>query len=86
MIRPLLERELTRNMITAGMSTVHAVNNSQPVLDAVPSAGATDLRKTRGAPGQRRAPLDERAALEQVMPEIGRIGFMADSVASPRGA
>ena len=49
MIRPLLERDLTRNMITAGMSTVHAVTSSQPVLDAVPKAGATDLRKTRGA-------------------------------------
>jgi glyceraldehyde 3-phosphate dehydrogenase len=36
MMRPLLMRDLTRNMITAGMSTVHAVTNSQPVLDAVP--------------------------------------------------
>ena len=34
MMRPLLERDLTRNMITAGMSTVHVVTNSQPVLDA----------------------------------------------------
>ena len=84
MMRPLLDRDLTRNMITAGMSTVHSVTNSQPVLDAVPKAGATDLRKGRGA-------LDNivltstnaAAALEQVMPEIAGIGFMADSVRIP---
>ncbi len=84
MMRPLLDRDLTRDMITAGMSTVHAVTNSQPALDAVPKAGATDLRKSRGA-------LDNivltstnaAAALEQVMPEIARIGFMADSVRIP---
>ena len=51
MMRPLLDRDLTRNMITAGMSTVHAVTNSQPVLDAVPGAGDKDMRKTRGAMG-----------------------------------
>ena len=84
MMRPLLDRDLTRDMMTAGMSTIHAVTNSQPLLDAVPKAGAIDLRKTRGA-------LDNivltstnaAAALEQVMPEIGRIGFMADSVRVP---
>ena len=84
MIRPLLERDLTRNMITAGMSTVHAVTNSQPVLDAVPKAGATDLRKTRGAFGNVvLTSTNAAAALEMVMPEIGRIGFMADSVRIP---
>ena len=84
MIRPLLERDLTRNMITAGMSTVHAVTNSQPVLDAVPQAGATDLRKTRGALGNVvLTSTNAAAALELVMPEIGRIGFMADSVRIP---
>ena len=84
MIRPLLERDLTRNMITAGMSTVHAVTNSQPVLDAVPKAGATDLRKTRGALGNVvLTSTNAAAALELVMPEIGRIGFMADSVRIP---
>jgi glyceraldehyde 3-phosphate dehydrogenase len=84
MMRPLLERELTRNMITAGMSTVHAATNSQPLLDAVPAAGATDLRKTRGALGNVvLTSTNAAAALEQVMPEIGRIGFMADSVRIP---
>jgi len=84
MMRPLLERDLTRNMITAGMSTVHAATNSQPVLDAVPAAGATDLRKSRGALGNVvLTSTNAAAALEQVMPEIGRIGFMADSVRIP---
>lgn len=84
MIRPLLDRELTRDMITAGMSTIHAVTNSQPVLDSVPKAGATDLRKTRGAMGNLvLTSTNAAAALEQVMPEIGVIGFMADSVRVP---
>ena len=51
MMRPLLDRDLTKDMITAGMSTVHAVTNSQPALDAVPAAGAKDMRKSRGALG-----------------------------------
>ncbi len=84
MMRPLLERDLTRHMITAGMSTVHAVTNSQPALDAVPKAGAKDLRKSRGALGNViLTSTNAAAALEQVMPEIGRIGFMADSVRIP---
>jgi len=84
MMRPLLARDLTRNMITAGMSTVHAVTNSQPVLDAVPGAGATDLRKTRSALNNIVLTSTNAAkALEQVMPEVARIGFMADSVRIP---
>ncbi len=84
MMRPLLERELTKNMITAGMSTVHAVTPSQPVLDTVPKAGASDLRKSRGAMGNViLTSTNAAAALELVMPEIARIGFMADSVRIP---
>jgi len=84
MMRPLLERDLTRNMITAGMSTIHSVTNSQPLLDSVPKAGAKDLRKTRGALGNVIiTSTNAAAALEQVMPEIATIGFMADSVRIP---
>ena len=84
MMRPLLERDLTRDMITAGMSTIHAVTNSQPLLDGVPKAGAVDLRKSRGALGNVViTSTNAAAALEQVMPEIARIGFMADSVRIP---
>ncbi len=84
MMRPLLDRDLTRHMITAGMSTVHSVTGSQPVLDAVPAAGATDLRKTRCAMDNIILTSTNAAkALEQVMPEIANIGFMADSVRIP---
>lgn len=87
MMQPLLARDATRNMITAGMSTVHAVTNSQPVLDAVPASGATDLRKTRSAMNNIVLTSTNAAkALEQVMPEIARIGFMADSVRIPTAA
>jgi glyceraldehyde 3-phosphate dehydrogenase len=84
MMRPLLARDLTRNMITAGMSTVHSVTNSQPVLDAVPSSGASDLRKTRaGMNNVIITSTNAAKALEMVMPEIADIGFMADSVRIP---
>ena len=84
MLRPLLDRELTHHIITAGMSTVHAATNSQPLLDAVPKAGAKDLRKSRAALDNIILTSTNAAkALEQVMPEIGRIGFMADSVRIP---
>ncbi|NLV73011.1 MAG: glyceraldehyde-3-phosphate dehydrogenase [Actinobacteria bacterium] len=84
MMRPLLARDLTRNMLTAGMSTVHAVTNSQPVLDAVPGSGASDLRKTRsGLNNVIITSTNAAKALEQVMPEIAQIGFMADSVRIP---
>jgi len=84
MMRPLLARDLTHHMITAGMSTVHAATASQPVIDSVPKSGAKDLRKTRGAMGNIVLTSTNAAkALEQVMPEIANIGFMADSVRIP---
>jgi glyceraldehyde 3-phosphate dehydrogenase len=84
MMRPLLVRDLTHRMITAGMSTVHASTASQPVIDSVPKSGAKDLRKTRGAMGNIVITSTNAAkALEQVMPEIANIGFMADSVRIP---
>ncbi len=84
MMRPLLARDLTNRMITAGMSTVHAATASQPVIDSVPKSGAKDLRKTRGAMGNIVLTSTNAAkALEQVMPEIANIGFMADSVRIP---
>ena len=84
MMRPLLARDLTHNMITAGMSTIHAATASQPVLDAVPASGAKDLRKTRSAMDNILITSTNAAkALEQVMPEIADIGFMADSVRIP---
>jgi glyceraldehyde 3-phosphate dehydrogenase len=84
MVRPLLDRDATRQILTASMSTVHATTNSQTVLDAVPKAGAADLRKTRSVFNNIILTSTGAArALEMVLPEIGRIGFMADSVRVP---
>ena len=84
MMKPLLEKDLTRRMITAGMSTVHALTPSQHVLDAVPGSGAKDLRKTRsGLVNVVLTSTGAAKALEQVLPGISRIGFMADSVRVP---
>lgn len=84
MLQPLLSRDLTRRILTAGMSTIHAATNSQSVLDNVPKAGATDLRKTRMSLNNIILTSTNAArALEQVIPEIKKIGFMADSVRIP---
>lgn len=84
MMRPLLDHDLTERMVTAAMSTVHAATNSQVVLDAVPGANAKDLRKNRGTFNNVIiTSTNAAAALEQVMPEIASIGFMADSVRIP---
>lgn len=84
MIKPLLDNLDPGALLTASMSTIHAVTNSQSVLDNVPKSGAKDLRKSRSI-------LDNiiltstnaAAALALVVPEVKRIGFMADSVRVP---
>jgi glyceraldehyde 3-phosphate dehydrogenase (phosphorylating) len=84
MVKPLLESMQAANVMTASMSTVHAVTNSQTVLDAVPGSGAKDLRRTRSALNSMVLTSTNAArALEEVIPEIREIGFMADSVRIP---
>ena len=46
MVKPLLEDEETKRVLTASMTTVHAATNTQSVLDSVPATGTPDLRKT----------------------------------------
>ncbi|MDP4282428.1 MAG: glyceraldehyde 3-phosphate dehydrogenase NAD-binding domain-containing protein, partial [Bacteroidota bacterium] len=46
-MKPLLDNEDTSRILTASMSTVHAATNTQSVLDSVPSANTSDLRKNR---------------------------------------
>jgi glyceraldehyde 3-phosphate dehydrogenase len=84
MIKPLLETRETARIITASMSTVHAATNNQKILDTVPKAGASDMRKTRSV-FNNIIPTTTGAgrALEEIMPEIRNIGFMADSVRVP---
>lgn len=84
MMLPLLETQETSKMLTASMSTVHAATNSQSVLDAVPKASATDLRKTRSVLNNIILSTTGAAkALEKILPQITEIGFMADSVRIP---
>ncbi len=84
MMKPLLENEKTRCMLTASMSTVHAVTNSQCVLDSVPKAGAKDLRKSRSILDNIILTSTNAAeALALAIPEVKEIGFMADSIRIP---
>jgi glyceraldehyde 3-phosphate dehydrogenase len=81
MIKPLLENEETNNILTASMSTIHAVTNSQSVLDKVPKAGEIDLRKNRSILNNIILTSTNAAkALADVIPEVQNIGFMADSI------
>lgn len=84
LIKPLLEHKDTANIMTASMSTIHAATNTQSILDSVPKAGASDLRKTRSVLNNIiLSTTGVSKALEQVMPQIKSIGFMADSVRIP---
>ncbi len=84
LIKPLLENEETAAIVTASMSTIHAATNTQSILDSVPKAGATDLRKSRSVLNNIiLSTTGVTKALELVMPEIKNIGFMADSVRIP---
>jgi glyceraldehyde 3-phosphate dehydrogenase len=84
LIKPLLETEETSQVLTASMSTIHAATNTQSVLDTVPKAGASDLRKNRSVMNNIILSTTGSAkTLEEVLPEIKQIGFMADSVRVP---
>ncbi len=84
MVKPLLDHLHESAIMTASMSTVHAVTNTQSVLDSVPKAGAGDLRKNRSVLNSIILTTSNAAkALEQVVPQIREIGFMADSVRIP---
>ena len=84
MIKPLLENEETNNILTASMSTIHAVTNTQSVLDTVPKAGEKDFRKNRSILNNIILTSTNAAqALAEVIPEVQHIGFMADSIRVP---
>jgi glyceraldehyde 3-phosphate dehydrogenase len=84
MVKPLLEHEATGKILTASMSTVHAVTNSQSILDKTPKAGEKDLRKNRSTLNNIiLTSTNAAAALAQVIPEVKNIGFMADSIRVP---
>lgn len=84
MVKPLVETQETSEIMTASMSTIHATTNSQSILDSVPKAGAGDLRKSRSIFNNMIITSTGAAkALEKILPEICRVGFMADSFRIP---
>jgi len=63
---------------------VHAVTNSQSILDKTPKAGEKDMRKGRSTLNNIiLTSTNAAAALIQVIPEVKDIGFMADSIRVP---
>ena len=84
MIKPLLDHFGADNFLSASMVTVHAATGSQQVLDRLPSAGATDLRKNRSILNNIILTSTGAArALPLVIPEMKSIGFIAESVRIP---
>ncbi|MBF0420552.1 MAG: glyceraldehyde-3-phosphate dehydrogenase [Magnetococcales bacterium] len=84
LMKPLLDHFGAKRILSASMVTVHAATPSQKVLDAVPKAGATDLRKTRSVMNNIILTTTGAAnTLRLVLPEMARIGFMAESVRIP---
>ena len=84
MMKPLLDHFGVKRIMTASMSTIHAATGTQAVLDRMPKAGATDLRKTRSIMNNIILTSTGAAkALALVIPEMKQIGFMAESVRVP---
>lgn len=84
MIKPLMDHFGADNFLSASMVTIHAATGSQQVLDRLPNAGATDLRKNRSILNNIILTTTGAAkALKLVIPEMGNIGFIAESVRIP---
>jgi glyceraldehyde 3-phosphate dehydrogenase len=83
-IKPLLDYFGADRILAAAMTTVHAATGSQSVLDRAPKAKDTDLRKSRSAFNNIILTSTGAAkALGLVIPEMKRIGFIAESVRIP---
>lgn len=84
MIKPLLDYFGREKILSASMATVHAATGTQEVLDRLPEAGAIDLRKNRSIMNNIILTTTGAAkTLEQVIPEMNKIGFIAESVRIP---
>jgi glyceraldehyde 3-phosphate dehydrogenase len=84
MIKPLVDHFGAARMLNVFMATAHAVTNSQEVLDSLPKAGATDLRKTRSVVNNIILTSTGAAdTLGLVIPEMNTIGLIAESVRVP---
>lgn len=84
MMKPLIHAFGPKKILSASMATVHAATGTQAVLDRLPKAGATDLRKTRSILNNIILTSTGAAnALRLVIPEMEQIGFIAESVRIP---
>jgi len=84
MMKPLLDFFGPQKILSASMSTIHAVTGSQQVLDRLPKSGASDLRKNRSIMNNIILTSTGAAkALALVIPEMKQIGFIAESVRIP---
>ncbi len=84
MIKPLLDAFGVDRLLSASMATIHAATSSQEVLDRLPKTGKTDLRKNRSIMNNIILTTTGAAkALQQVLPEMANIGFIAESVRIP---
>ncbi|MFZ5906960.1 MAG: type I glyceraldehyde-3-phosphate dehydrogenase [Nitrospirota bacterium] len=84
MIKPLLDYFGQQKILSASMATVHASTGTQQVLDRLPKSGATDLRKNRSILNNIILTTTGAAkTLELVIPEMKKIGFIAESVRVP---
>ncbi|MCP3901431.1 MAG: glyceraldehyde-3-phosphate dehydrogenase [Desulfobacteraceae bacterium] len=84
MIKPLLDYFGADRILSASMSTIHASTSSQQVLDRLPKPNAKDLRKNRSIMNNIILTTTGAAkTLRLVIPEMGQIGFIAESVRVP---
>jgi glyceraldehyde 3-phosphate dehydrogenase len=84
MMRPLIDAFGAKRILSASMATVHAATSSQEVLDRLPEAGKTDLRKSRSIMNNIILTSTGAAnALRLVIPEMKEIPFIAESVRIP---
>jgi glyceraldehyde 3-phosphate dehydrogenase len=84
MVRPLIDAFGANRILSASMATVHAATSSQEVLDRLPEAGKSDLRKSRSIMNNIILTSTGAAnALRLVIPEMKEIPFIAESVRIP---
>lgn len=84
MVKPLLDYFGADKILSVSMATIHGSTGSQEVLDRLPAAGATDLRKNRSIFNNIILTTTGAAkTLGLVIPAMNTIGFIAESVRVP---
>ncbi len=84
MMRPIIDTFGAKRILSASMATVHAATSTQEVLDRLPEAGKSDLRKSRSILNNIILTSTGAAnALRLVIPEMKEIPFIAESVRIP---